>query len=194
MERRRRLGDLLARPAGELLPHRLDDLPLARHHLQGLGDVLAEFDQLAAATRAGRWRWHDHALTRQVRRQRAPHRLLAGQAVHRRRGRLGRPSGDLVFGGAGFQLLELQFQLVEQLAAALGRLPKPLALHLGDQQLEIGHHRLGAGSASLRLLPCHALGNQCRLQRGDVVGQCFGRRHEPDYPILSGPGLLSTTG
>jgi hypothetical protein len=48
--------------------------------------------------------------------------------VHRPRVRLGRPDGNLVLGGAGFQLLELQFQLVEQLAAALGRLPKPLAL------------------------------------------------------------------
>src|SRR6516165_5981742 len=45
---------------------------------------------------------------------------------------------------AGFQLLELQFQLVEQLAAALGRLAKLLALHFGNQQLEIGDHRLGA--------------------------------------------------
>jgi hypothetical protein len=28
-------------------------------------------------------------------------------------------------------------------------LPKPLALHLGDQQLEVGHHRLGAGRTML---------------------------------------------
>jgi hypothetical protein len=32
------------------------------------------------------------------------------------------------------------------------------------------------------------------LQRGNIIGQRFGQRHEPDYPILSGPGLLSTTG
>ena len=38
VERRRRLGDRLARPAGELLPHRLDHLPLPRDHLQRLGD------------------------------------------------------------------------------------------------------------------------------------------------------------
>ena len=114
--------------------------------------------------------------------------------MYRRRIRLGRRSGDRVFGGTGFQLLELQFQLVEQLAAALGRLPKPLALHLGDQQLEIGHHRLGTGRTGLCLLPCRALGSQCRLQRGNVVGQRFGRRHKPDYPILSGSGLPSTKG
>ncbi len=42
--RRRRLGDGLTAPAAELLPHRLHDLPLARHHLQGLRDVFPELD------------------------------------------------------------------------------------------------------------------------------------------------------
>ena len=41
MERRRRLADLFAGAAGELLPNRLDHLPLARHHLQRLGNILA---------------------------------------------------------------------------------------------------------------------------------------------------------
>jgi hypothetical protein len=41
MERRRRLADLLAGPAGELLAHGLDHLPLTGDHLQGLGDVFA---------------------------------------------------------------------------------------------------------------------------------------------------------
>jgi hypothetical protein len=41
MERRGRLSDRLAIPARELLAHRLDHLPLARDHLQRLGDVLA---------------------------------------------------------------------------------------------------------------------------------------------------------
>ena len=49
MERRRRLADLLAIPAGELLPHRLDHLPLARHRFQRPGHVLAEFAQAIAA-------------------------------------------------------------------------------------------------------------------------------------------------
>ena len=124
---------------------------------------------------AGRRRRHDHPLARQMSRQRCPHRLLAGEAAHRSGLGLGRLGSDLVFRGARLQLLELQFQLVEQLAAALGRLPKPLALHLGDQQLEIGHHRLGAGRARLGLLPCRALGSQCRLQCGNVFGQRFGR-------------------
>ena len=46
MRRRRRLGDRLAGPAGELLAHVLDHLPLARHELQRLGHVLAELAQL----------------------------------------------------------------------------------------------------------------------------------------------------
>lgn len=44
MERRRRLADLLAIPAAELLPHCLDHLPLAWNDLQRLGDVLAQPD------------------------------------------------------------------------------------------------------------------------------------------------------
>ena len=127
-------------------------------------------------------------------RQRAPHRLLAGDAAHRGAAQLDYPGGDRVFGGIGFQLLELQFQLVEQLAAALGRLPEPLALHLGNQQLQISHHRLGPGRTGLRLLTRGALGSQCRLQRGNVVGQRFGRRHKPDYPILPGSGLPQPQG
>ena len=54
MRRRRRLGDLLAAPARELLAHVLDHLPLARHQLQRLGHVLAQLAQRAAAARAGR--------------------------------------------------------------------------------------------------------------------------------------------
>src|SRR5512133_3078786 len=52
MERRRRLGDLLARPAGELLADGLDHLPLPGDHLQRLGDILAQLNQLALAARA----------------------------------------------------------------------------------------------------------------------------------------------
>jgi hypothetical protein len=188
-----RLGDPLAGPAGELLAHGLDHFPVPRHDLEGLGDVLAEFDQPAAAARAARRRRHHHPLAWQVGRQRCPHRFLTGKATYCGGVRFGRPSGDLVFSGAGFQLLELQFQLIEQLAAALGRLPKPLALHFGNQQLEIGNHGLGAGRARLRLLPCGTLCQQGGLQRGNVVGQGF-ERHKPDYPILSEPGRLSTIG
>jgi hypothetical protein len=42
MERRRRLRNRLALPAGEALAHRLDHLPLARDDLERLGNILAE--------------------------------------------------------------------------------------------------------------------------------------------------------
>jgi hypothetical protein len=42
LEGRRRLRDRFATPARELLPHRLDHLPLPRNNFQRLGDVLAE--------------------------------------------------------------------------------------------------------------------------------------------------------
>jgi hypothetical protein len=52
------------RRGGErLLAHGVDHLPFPRHDLEGLGDVLAQFDQLAAA-RATRRRRHDDALAR----------------------------------------------------------------------------------------------------------------------------------
>ena len=43
---RRRLGDRLAGPAGELLAHVLDHFPLARNELQRLGHVLADLAQV----------------------------------------------------------------------------------------------------------------------------------------------------
>jgi hypothetical protein len=63
MERRRSLADLLAVPAGKLLAHMLDHLPLARDRFQRLGDVLAKLAQpLAAAAKASRRSRHDHPL------------------------------------------------------------------------------------------------------------------------------------
>ena len=83
MKRRRRLADLLARPAGELFANGLDHLPLPRHHLQGLGDRLAELGQFAATARARRRTGDHHALARQMPRKGRAHRLLAGERPHR---------------------------------------------------------------------------------------------------------------
>ena len=48
VERRRRLADLLATPAGELLAHRLDDLPLARDHTSSVSVMSSPiFDSLS---------------------------------------------------------------------------------------------------------------------------------------------------
>jgi hypothetical protein len=59
-------------------------------------------------------------------------------------------------------------------------LPVLIPPQLGDQQLQVRHHRLGAAGARLSLLPRRALGGQRYLQRGDLVGQVLGRaRHGP---------------
>ncbi len=54
-----------------------------------------------------------------MRRQRPAHRLAAEGATGRQVLRI-RIKRRLVLGGCGFQLLKLQFQLIQQLAAALG--------------------------------------------------------------------------
>ena len=107
-------------------------------------------------------------------RQRCADRAPAIKAAHRRGIGIG---NGFVFGGARFQLLELQLQLVEQ-AAALGGGPEPLAPQLGDQQLQMRHHRLGPRCPGFGLLPRRALGHQRRLQRVNLVRQKLGRRHE----------------
>lgn len=56
-------------------PHMADDFQPGRDFLQHLGDVLAEFDQMRAATiGADLGSWVHHILTRQMHRQRFAHR------------------------------------------------------------------------------------------------------------------------
>jgi len=139
VERRRRLRDLLAIPAGKLLADGLDDLPLARDHFERLGDVLAQLGQLGTATgwtRTGRR--HDNTLAWQMLREWLPRRGLALEAANAG-GLLGGGLSDKgVLAGVGFEFLELQFQLVEQAAGAFGAGAVLLALQLGDLQLEMG--------------------------------------------------------
>ena len=78
-----------------------------------------------------------------------------------------------IFRRRRFQLLELELQLIE-MAGALGGLTEPVALVLGDRQLEMGDHRLRARHPGLGQLARRALGRERRLQRFDVVGI---RRH-----------------
>jgi hypothetical protein len=78
VERRRRLADLLAVPARHLLANVLDDLPLARDHLQRLGHGLTELAQArAAAAVAGGRRRNDDALAGQVLREGLAGRVCA---------------------------------------------------------------------------------------------------------------------
>ena len=52
---------------------------------------------------------------------------------------------------------------------------------LGDQQLQMRHHRLGAGGAGFRLAARQLLGRKRGAQRVDVVGQGVGSgRHDGD--------------
>ena len=160
MRGRRRLGNLLAAPARVLLAHVLDDLPLPRHQLQGLGDVLAQLMQGTAAARAGRRHRIDHALARQVLGQRPPRRLAASDRFHRHALRC----GDL-FRRFGLRLVllelaQLQLELVQQ-RPPLGRLAVLLMPQPGDGVPE----RLDLGPIA------RPLGQQHRLQGSDVVGQ-----------------------
>ncbi len=111
-----------------------------------LGDVLAELGQAgAAAAGAGHWTGNDDALARQVLGERAPGRARAGEARHG--GGLGRGGlgGQLVLGGCGLQLLELQLHLVQQAGGALGARAEAVAVEFLDLQLEMGDQRQVAG-------------------------------------------------
>ena len=84
MERRRRLGDRLAVPAGELLAHRLDHLEAARDLFQRLGDIFAQLGQpAAAATRATGRGLDDDALALDVGGKGLAHRPLALERANR---------------------------------------------------------------------------------------------------------------
>ena len=121
MERRRRLGNRLTRTAHQLLAHRLDHLPLARHALKGLGNCLAKLRQHPATARACGWARDDDALTWQMCWQRAAHRFATHETLDGAARLVGIGlSGNRLFGDIGRKLFELQFRLFEQFAATLG--------------------------------------------------------------------------
>ena len=109
-----------------------------------------------------------------MRRQRCPHRPGTGERTHRRGVGCGGGGRDFILGRGGLEFLELHLQLIEQLAATLRRGAEPIALHLGDQQLQMRNHRLGAGGAGLELAPCRTFRQQRRLERFDVVREGLG--------------------
>ena len=144
MERRRRLGDRLAPPAGELLPDRLDHLPLPRDHLQRLGDVLAELRQSGrAAARARGRRRNDHPLPRQMLRERLLRGTLADEGLHDRRLRRGLFGRQFVLGRGRLGVLELHLQLVEETRLLLRTRSIELTLELLDLQRQMRDQRLG---------------------------------------------------
>ena len=170
----RRLSDALAGAAGEALAHGLDHGPLARHHLQRFGDVLAHLRQArAAAARAGAGARHHDAHTRQVGRE-----GLARRLPPVRRGRHSGLGGGLlsregVRGSRGFELLELQLVLVEEALGPFGALAVEGSGELGnlkpqvrDQRRVARQLRLHGGSLGLGAIGC-GLG---------LIGSGFGGR------------------
>ncbi len=120
MERRGRLSNRLAAPAGKLLAHCLDDLPPARNDLQRLGDVFAKLRQLRrAASWAACWRWDDHALAQQMGRERLARWVLALRPWRAARLGSGFLGQKLILGDGGFQLFELKLYLLQEPRLAL---------------------------------------------------------------------------
>ena len=163
VKRRRRLRYLLAAPAGELLPHRLDHLPPARDHLQRLRHILADLRQpIRSAARAGRGRRHDHTLARKVVGEWLARRLAADEPLD-----LGGPGcsllgRELVLGRARRELVEGELQLVEQTLPALGAPAIECAPKLLDHEGQRGDLHFG------RRRPCLGC-RERRLERSSVM-------------------------
>ncbi len=110
-----RLADLLAGPAGELLAHGLDHFPLTGDHLQRFGDVFAHLnDPVRAAAGAGCRGLDNNPLARQVLGERLAHRVATREGAHRAGFSGCLFHGQGILGGRRFQLLKLQFQLINQ--------------------------------------------------------------------------------
>ena len=101
------------------------------------------------------------APARQIGGKVAPRRLAPREALHLDARCL---CLRLILSDCSSQFLKLQFQLLDEPLAALGARTKHLALHLGDHQLQVLDHRLGAHELGARL-------DQRRLQRGRIVGK-----------------------
>jgi hypothetical protein len=137
---RRWLCDRLAGPAGDLLAHMLDHLPLPRDELQRLGHVLADLAQRPAATTGtDRWQRIDDALARQMLRQGPSCRLAPLKRRHRnlvaRRSRY-QPGRHLGLRGILLQISQLKLELIQQCATFRG-LAEPLVLQLPDCVFEL---------------------------------------------------------
>jgi hypothetical protein len=181
MRGRRRLRDRLAGSARVLLAHVLDHLPLARDQLQCLGYVLAELVQGTAAAQARCRRRIDHALARQMLRERSARRLEPLERLHldvcarRRVGRDLRPGFRLRC--ILFHVGKPQFELLEHGATFRG-LAEPLMPELGDRELHLfdhqfpgTHFRLGVARHCLGFQTRRLRGNHHRLQGRDVIGK-----------------------
>ena len=168
MERRRGLADRLARPACELLPDVLQHLPLPRHDLQRLGDVLAELGKpgrpaAGAGARAG----NDDPLARQILREGFARWLLAGERANRGTRCWRSPfASELILRRGRFEFLQFELHLVEKARAPFAALAVSRAPHHLDGEPQMRDHRVGVGFASSRM-------NQVSARDGEIgMGFC----------------------
>ena len=192
MERSRRLRDRLAVPAGELFAHRIDHFEPARDLLQRRGDALAELRQprRAAARTLRRSRQND-ALPLDVVGIWLANRPLALERAHGLR-LFGCLLGDeLILGRGRLELLQLQFQLIEQPRRAFRARSIERPSQLLDLELQMGDQRLGARQLRLRIR-CfgelrfrdqarRTLGDNHRMRGGEIGRKRFsGDFHKPN--------------
>jgi hypothetical protein len=97
-------------------------------------------DAVRPAAGAGFRRLDHDPLARQMLRERLADGLAALECGHRR---LFGP--DPVLGGGGYQLLELQLQLVDETSGPFRAVPVLFTPQQGDLELEACDHRLGRG-------------------------------------------------
>ena len=170
VEGSRRLRELLAIPAGELLAHGLPHKPAARDDVEGLGNHLADLGEPAApAASAGHGRRHDQSLARQMRRQGTACWLLPDMGRDDRARSSVR--GRLVLGGGFLEFGQLELELVDEPLAALAGLAELLAPRLGEQQPQPLDLQRGGRDQRLGLVPGLALGQDHRMRRGEVAWQ-----------------------
>src|SRR5882757_9060267 len=109
--------------------------------------------------------------------QRTAYRLRAGEGTH---GRLiwRRVGSHFILGRGGLEFLELHLQLVKQFAAAFSRSAETIALHFGDQQLQMRDHRLRAGGTGLRFATRLLFGGERRAKCFGIGGNRIGHRND----------------
>jgi hypothetical protein len=183
MERRRRLGDCFALPAGKPFANRLDHLPLAGDDLERLRHVFAKLRQFRrAAARAVGWGYHHDPLARQIFRERLPDRPLALKGFDGGRGRSAFRR-KFILGRVGLRILQLHLQLVDEPLLAFRARAIERATQLFDLQPQPRDQRIGAGCGRLRMgeigfrlrrarlarKPRRPLGEDQRM-RGDQIG------------------------
>jgi len=181
---RQRCDHNVANPARQFLTNVSDDFEAAGHIIEGLGHIIGDLAQRAAATGTGAWCGMAPILSWQVLRQRAPRWLLRlGCGLDRRR-RGGREPLRLV----GLQRLERQLELLglaRQLLRGTAELGPPVT-----RQLEFQPGDLGLGRE--RILRHRS---DEALQRSEVIGQIVGGdRHTPSGADRQPKGSAKTMG